>query len=76
MEKKSIGGGEKIDINTPMKPKNRVRKSDGTMTYTCGRCEFRFVQSSRCPELHTEVILVKEGLTIRCLILITEVFVI
>ena len=43
-------GGELIDINTPMKPKNRVRKSDGTMTYLCGRCGFSFVKSSRCPE--------------------------
>ena len=43
-------GEEIIDINTPMKPKNRVRKSDGKMTYLCGRCGFRFVQSSRCPE--------------------------
>ena len=38
------------DINTPMKPKNRVWKSDGTMTYTCGRCGFSFVKASRCPE--------------------------
>lgn len=43
-------GEEIIDINTPMKPKNRIRKSDGAMTYICGRCGVRFVKSLRCPE--------------------------
>lgn len=38
------------DINTPKKPKNRIRKADGSMQYVCGRCEYVFNQASRCPE--------------------------
>ena len=38
------------DINTPMKPKSRIRKPDGTISYICGRCDKGFLKSSRCPE--------------------------
>ncbi len=41
---------ETKDINTPMKPKKKIRKADGTNSYQCGRCEHFFRQSSRCPE--------------------------
>ena len=43
-------GVEATDINTPMKPKNRFRKSGGLMFYTCGRCNSSFLKSPRCPE--------------------------
>ena len=38
------------DINTPKKPKNRIRKADGSMQYICGRCGTIFNKASRCPE--------------------------
>ncbi len=38
------------DINTPKKPKNRIRKADGSMQYICGRCNTTFLKSQRCPE--------------------------
>lgn len=38
------------DINTPKKPKNRIRKADGSMQYICGRCETAFIKALRCPE--------------------------
>lgn len=38
------------DINTPLRPKGRIRKSDGTITYICGRCEIKILKSPRCPE--------------------------
>lgn len=37
-------------INVPMRPKNKVRKADGSVRYICGRCSFGFNQASRCPE--------------------------
>ena len=37
-------------INVPMRPKNRVRKADGSLRYVCGRCSTAFNQASRCPE--------------------------
>ena len=43
-------GGEAPGINTPMKPKNRIRKSDGSINYVCGRCSILFLKSPRCPE--------------------------
>ena len=43
-------GGEVPDINTPMKPRNRIRKSDGSINYICGRCGISFLKSPRCPE--------------------------
>lgn len=42
---------EKTDnINVPMQPKNRVKKSDGSIQYVCGRCETVFNKAVRCPE--------------------------
>ena len=41
---------ETKDINTPMKPKKKIRKADGTNSYQCGRCDYFFRQSDRCPE--------------------------
>lgn len=41
---------EASDINVPMKPKNRIRKPDGTIRYICGRCDASFSKSPRCPE--------------------------
>ena len=38
------------DINTPLRPKNRMRKADGTIQYTCGRCSTSFIRAVRCPE--------------------------
>lgn len=38
------------DINTPMRPKKKNRKADGTISYQCGRCDYSFRQSNRCPE--------------------------
>ena len=38
------------DINTPKKPKNTIRKIDGSIQYICGRCETIFNIASRCPE--------------------------
>ncbi len=38
------------DINRPMRPKSKVRKPDGTVKYTCGRCNTAFISSPRCPE--------------------------
>ncbi len=38
------------DINTPMRPKRKIRKSDGTISYQCGRCNHSFKQNERCPE--------------------------
>ena len=43
-------GEETASINTPMKPKSRIRKPDGTISYICGRCDKGFLKSSRCPE--------------------------
>ena len=37
-------------INVPMRPKNRIRKADGSVRLVCGRCQTSFVKSSRCPE--------------------------
>lgn len=39
-----------IGINTPLRPKRRLRKADGTIQYVCGRCEESFVKAPRCPE--------------------------
>ena len=41
---------EHMDINIPMKLKNRVKKADGTIKYVCGRCGKSFLKSLRCPE--------------------------
>ena len=41
---------ETKDINTPMRPKKKIRKADGTISYQCGRCDYSFRQSERCPE--------------------------
>lgn len=41
---------ETKDINTPMRPKKKIRKADGTISYQCGRCDYSFRQSNRCPE--------------------------
>lgn len=38
------------DINSPMKPKGIIRKSDGTICCICGRCSKTFVSAARCPE--------------------------
>lgn len=38
------------DINTPMRPKNRIRKPDGNTYYVCARCSKTFIQNQRCPE--------------------------
>lgn len=38
------------DINTPLRPKNVIRKTDGSIRYVCGRCEESFLKSRRCPE--------------------------
>ena len=37
-------------INIPLKPKNRVRKADGSIRYICGRCNTSFSEAVRCPE--------------------------
>lgn len=39
-----------VDINTPLRPKNKLRKGEGTIVYKCPRCEYSFIQASRCPE--------------------------
>jgi hypothetical protein len=46
------GGGkaQPNDINTPMRPKNRMRKADGSIQLTCGRCSTVFIRADRCPE--------------------------
>lgn len=41
---------ETNSINTPMKPKNRIRKPNGNIYYVCARCMTTFVKSPRCPE--------------------------
>ena len=33
---------EAKDINTPMRPKKKIRKADGTISYQCGRCGYSF----------------------------------
>lgn len=38
------------DINTPLKPKDVIRKEDGITQYICGRCTTQFIKSPRCPE--------------------------
>lgn len=38
------------DINTPMKPKDTIRKADGDINYICGRCNKAFICAARCPE--------------------------
>lgn len=38
------------DINTPMRPKKRFRKSDGSIFYVCPRCDYSFKKNDRCPE--------------------------
>lgn len=38
------------DINTPLRPKSTVRKTDGTIRIACGRCGYLFIKASRCPE--------------------------
>ncbi|MBR3248198.1 MAG: hypothetical protein IKG03_07370 [Clostridiales bacterium] len=38
------------DINIPMRPKNTIYKPDGTSDYVCARCNYQFIQTSRCPE--------------------------
>ncbi len=40
---------EPSGINTPIKPKGIVRKSDGTIRYICGRCGQSFNKAPRCP---------------------------
>ncbi len=37
-------------INSPLRPKNIIRKADGTIRYVCGRCKQSFVKAQRCPE--------------------------
>lgn len=37
-------------INTPLRPKNIIRKADGTIRFVCGRCAQSFVKAQRCPE--------------------------
>ena len=39
-----------FDINVPMRPKNRIRKADGSVRLVCGRCQASFAKSPRCPE--------------------------
>lgn len=41
---------EEKDINTPMRPKKKIRKADGTISFQCGRCGYSFRQNDRCPE--------------------------
>ena len=41
---------ENDNINIPMRPKNRIRKADGSIRYVCGRCQAIFNKSPRCPE--------------------------
>ncbi len=38
------------DINIPKKPKNTIRKIDGSIQYVCGHCEKSFMKALRCPE--------------------------
>ena len=38
------------DINTPMKPKNRIQNPDGSLFFVCGRCGQTYLKSPRCPE--------------------------
>lgn len=38
------------DINTPLRPKRKIRKADGTISYKCPRCNEFFKKSDRCPE--------------------------
>jgi uncharacterized C2H2 Zn-finger protein len=45
-----ITNGAADTINKPMKPKNRIRKNDGTIIYLCGRCNNMFIKAPRCPE--------------------------
>ena len=37
-------------INFPLRPKNTIRKADGTIRLVCGRCEKTFIKAPRCPE--------------------------
>ncbi len=38
------------DINTPLRPKNRIRKPNGEVYYICARCNGKFKQANRCPQ--------------------------
>lgn len=37
------------NINTPLRPKNRIRKPNGEVFYICARCKAKFMQAQRCP---------------------------
>lgn len=37
------------DINSPMKPKNKLKNPDGTFKYICPRCDYTLKQNGRCP---------------------------
>lgn len=38
------------DINNPLRPQIVIKRPDGTLRYKCGRCEYSFAKSPRCPE--------------------------
>lgn len=38
------------NINIPMRPKSRIRKSDGNIYFICARCSKSFIKAPRCPE--------------------------
>ena len=42
--------GISTDINTPLRPKKKIRKPDGTICYQCPRCDYSFKENGRCPE--------------------------
>ena len=37
-------------INSPLRPKRIIRKTDGRLELLCGRCDVSFVYAPRCPE--------------------------
>ncbi len=36
--------------NTPIRPKNRIRKPNGEVYYICARCNNKFQKANRCPK--------------------------
>ena len=48
------------DINSPLKPKGTIRRTDGRIQYICGRCGLSFYKSPRCPNCG-QLILIQES---------------